>query len=327
MMHHYVLRAGLVAAMGFSFGCSGNGAPMSSVATAFNSTYASTRAPQPSGVYVASVHGVALYSGQKGDTQPECVLHAGTGVINGIGVDARHVLWVPEGTAGGNGDIVLFAPKCGQPLQTIVDGDGQAAAVMFDGSGNAYVENVSPPGNIDVYAAGHLSTPVTDLVDANAYHAYGQAVDGAGNVYMSYVPHPSQSSGAVAEFVGGQNPAVELGITTQGCAAALAIDAAGNLLVLQSPCVQGVKNLIDVYAPPFGPTTKIASIRLRGPSFWCSFGNGGTLLYCSDSTSGAVDVYGYRAAKPGRTSYLYSWGVTSGSGTIAGAAPDPPFIP
>ncbi len=321
-----VLQAGAVATAALGFGCAGDATPAANSGTAFDVPSASARVSQQSGVYVATVGGVALYSGAKGETKPECTLHTGSGVINGIGVDGHHVLWVPEAAAGGNGAVVLFAPTCGEPIQTIVDTDGQAAAIAFDRSGNAYIENVIG-GNIDVYLAGHLSAPSALLVDLNAFRADGEAVDRAANVYMSYVTGPSQTTGTVAEFVGGQNPPIELGITTSGCPASMAVDSAGHLLVVQTACAPGAKNLIAVYKTPYGPTTKIASIHLKGPSFFCSLGSGGAQLYCSNPTSGAVDVYNYPAAKPGRTAYLYSWSVTGPSGFISGTAPDPPFVP
>ncbi len=296
-----LLRAGLVATVGLSMGCSGSPSATPAAPPLAHSN-AIARTAQQAGVYVSTVSGLALYTGVQSDAQPECVAQTGTGIINKIGVDPRHVLWVPEGQ-GGNGYVTLFGPHCGQPIQTIVDNDGQPVAVTFDGAGDAYVENFAPgDGNIDVYAAGQLTSPATQLVEQNAYNSFGEAIDGAGNVYMSYDATLSETSGTVAEFVGGQNPPVELGMTVSGCASEVLIDAAGHLLLDQDgECGQGYKNLIAVYKQPYGPKTRIATIPLKGPSFSCALGNGGVNLYCADSRTGNVDVYAYDAAKPART--------------------------
>jgi hypothetical protein len=225
--------------------------------------------------------------------------------VNGIGVDRSLNLWVPNANASGLGFTAVFAPSCGKQLFTIADQDGQPASVIFDRKGNAYVENIyGPPsnllaGNVDVYRV-KTRHKVAELTykDPHTYIWSDEALDAGGDLFVIY--SDIYNKGHVIEFPGAKAPAKSLPISV-GFPGGLAFDSAGNLLVGNQDTAAE-----SVYAPPF-TGSPVATFSLKAASVPCRFNATRKNLYCSDFTNSSVDVYGYAAANPGSTKYLYSF--------------------
>jgi hypothetical protein len=218
-----------------------------------------------------------------------------------VGVDLSNTLWIPQ--------VSLYEQPvtyeymivgCSSPITDIPDPNGQPTAVAFDSNNGVYIENAtatSGGANIDVYPKRQPPFS-TVLQEPKASVATGVALDKGNNVYMSWVD--DHNVGHVDEFVGGQNPAVELALKI-GYAGDLTFDRAGDLLLVDQSA-----GTVDVFSHPFRSSPE-AKIALKGLSYQCSFGHSWKQLYCADYQQGAVDVYNYNNRKPKNTTYSYSW--------------------
>jgi hypothetical protein len=217
------------------------------------------------------------------------------------GVDLSNTLWIPQVSVYEKPVTYEYMiVGCGSPITDIPDPNGQPTAVAFDSNNGVYIENAtgrSGGANIDVYPK--RQPPIsTVLQEPNAAVATGVALDKGNNVYMAWVD--DNDAGHVDEFVGGQNPAVELALKI-GYAGDLTFDRGGNLLLVDQSA-----GTVDVFSRPFRSSPE-AKITLKGLSYQCSFGHSWKQLYCADYQQGSVDVYNYNKRNPKETTYDYSW--------------------
>jgi len=226
------------------------------------------------------------------DGPPKCKDLLSTSGVYGIGVNARHVLYVPLiGTYGKPHSILTFGPNCGAAGPTLID-PYTPIDVAFDNTTNntVYVADVDTSG-IDVYEKGATS-PTRTLSNSALRHAVGVAVDASGNVFQTGV-----DTSNIAEYPKGQQQGSRvLGVTGLNRPGGLEFDVKGNLIVIDS------SSGILVYAPPFnGPP--IHTIRTKGSPLYGKLDFANRNLYVSDSSfgekpllnSGWVTVYSPRA--------------------------------
>jgi hypothetical protein len=227
---------------------------------------------------------------------------------NGIGVDGSGNLWIPNGRAD---TTTEYAPDCGAAEQTIVDPDGEPAAIGFDRKGAVYILNINDTSGsptVNVYdASGNV---LRALSDPSFGVLFGVGGDGLGNIFVSNLQ--SNNVGNVVEFPHGKMPGTVLSGVSLGLPGSPVFDKANNLII-----TDWFAETIDVFAPPY--TGAPATSPLQGSSIWCPLSRNGKQLLCGDADFGAIDVYAY----PGGT-YLYSY--TSGlspSSLVTGVAPSP----
>lgn len=107
-------------------------------------------------------------------------------------------------------------------MKTLTDDGGPATGVAVDDkSGTVYVTNFfgysqgcasGNPGNVEVYANGG-TTPTLTLTNSIMQYAFGDAIDNAGSLYVTYgVP---SGPGGILEWTAGSGSATDLGITLQ----------------------------------------------------------------------------------------------------------------
>lgn len=156
----------------------------------------------PGGLYVAqvqahSVNEYALPDNKNGPPKCKDILPA-YGVY-GIGVNARHVLYVPlVGTFGQPHKILTFGPNCGKAGPTLDDPNGSPIDVAFDNTNDTvYVADIDTRG-IDVYEKGATS-PTRTLHNDQLVSSPGVAVDSHGNVFQS-----GHDSANIVEYFGGK---------------------------------------------------------------------------------------------------------------------------
>jgi DNA-binding beta-propeller fold protein YncE len=203
-------------------------------------------------VYVTSYNlSVEIYNQRRPHTTP-CGSITGLHNPQGIFVDAAQHLWVVDQGNGPPHHVYEFAPGNPTPLLTLVDTVGYPVDVAVDNaSGTVYVTNFfnngSTPGVVEVYAKGS-TTPTATLSDPNMQYAFYDAVDDAGNLYVTYLHLNGPTGvGQVDEWFGGTGTPKNLGITLKA-PGGIVTTATGALLI----CDQAAKACGD-FAP--GSTT------------------------------------------------------------------------
>ncbi len=263
-------------------------------------------AKTPGGLYVGqfSANVINEYTlPDKNNSAPRCTVGF-VGAVNGIGVNAKHVLYVPNDSPRG---IYLWAANCGKSLPTLSDGNGQPADVAFDGT-TVYVDDATT-GGIDVFAHGATAPTGTLSNAAIAGSNFGVAVDGKHNVFES----SQTGSGVVVEYAGGKEPGSVLAITGTATPQGLEFDKKGNLLVMDTT------NGVLIYAPPYDGAPKHV-ITPQNFSVYAKLDAANKNLYLSDIVMGTVDAYTYPA---GAFEYSISNGLLQGN-SVEGIAVDPP---
>jgi len=263
------------------------------------------------GLYVAQVqaHFVNEYALSDSKNGPQkCKDVLPTYGVYGIGVNARHVLYVPiVGSYGKPHKILTFGPNCGKAGPTLDDPNGSPIDVAFDNTNDTvYVADIDTRG-IDVYEKGATS-PTRTLHNSALVSSPGVAVDSHGNVFQS-----GHNSANVVEYFGGRQQGNKvLPLTGLNNPYGLEFDVKGNLIV-----IDGFSGIL-VYAPPFsGPP--IRTIIAKGPSLYGKLDLANRNLYVSDGSYGnlPVDVYAYPSGK-------YEYSISNGlSQNTTGIAVDP----
>jgi hypothetical protein len=262
------------------------------------------------GVYVGQFDGSAIGAydvPNPANKAPVCSV-SGIAYANGIGVNAAHVLYDPD---GGTRTLITFAAHCGKMLSAVpipAGTDNQPADVAFDeASKTAYVDTVED----GVYPIKFASTTFGNPLTCNSYSSsFSVAVDNKGDVFASGA---ASSGSIVVEFVKGKGACKTLAITGVGTAVGLIVDTKGNLIDID------LSAGILIWAPPYKGAPKRV-IPEKGESVYGKLDEAGDTLYVSDFANGSVDVFRYRAG-----TYAYSW--TNGlaqSEIVEGIAADPP---
>ncbi len=268
----------------------------------------------PGGLYVAQgaartapvIREYALPDNKNGP--PKCKDILPTSGVFGIGVNARHVLYVPVATFGKPSKILTFGPNCGKAGRTLDGLNDTVIDVAFDNT-NDTVYVATDTGSIDVYEK-EATLPTRTLHNDQLVSSPGVAVDSHGNVFQS----GHKSANVVEYFQGKQQGNKVLPLTGLNRPYGLEFDVKGNLIVIDD------SSGILVYAAPFnGPP--IHTIRTKGSPVYGKLDFANRNLYVSDSSFGEnhpVDVYAYPS---GTFEYSITNGLTKYFST--GIAVDP----
>ena len=146
---------------------------------------------------------------------------------NGIRIDRKGNLWVPDGRANSTTE---YAPNCGAAKLTIPDPTGEPADVAFDRHGHVYILNIndiSGPPTVNVYTSkGKL---LRTLSDPSFSVLFGVQSDNKGDVFVSNLT--SSNQGIVIEFPQGKMPGTRLSGIDLGLPGVPAFDAQDNLVI------------------------------------------------------------------------------------------------
>jgi hypothetical protein len=265
-------------------------------------------ARKPGGLYVAQQGDYAAYEfalPNKLNDPPKCSITLPNYGADGIGVNAKRILYVPMLTTN---TILTFKPSCGAAGPTLNDPSGQPIDVAFDNTNNiVYVDDYST-NHIDVYEGGATS-PTRTLSNPAVNTTEGIAVDAQGDVFQSSFGSVTPS---IVEYPGGQQTGNKvLPITGLSLPAGLEFDRKGNLIVIDEA------NGILIYAPPLNGAPK-KTITPQGGATYGALDAANRHLYVTDISQHSVDVYAYPSVK-------YKYTITNGLGRlVSGVAVDPP---
>lgn len=181
----------------------------------------------------------------------------------GMLFDRSHNLFVATMTG-----VSMFAPPySGQPT-IIVPGttfDFDYFSLLMDQQGNLFVANDGKGKGVTMYAPPYTGQPVTTNIPVPALlygHAAGTwAIDSAGTIFVA-PGGPSNSYGTMIQLFSPPYVAARMTIAlpAPAQAAALALDSAGNLFV-----VDPVSGNIEIYAPPYTSAPQIIKGSFSAP--------------------------------------------------------------
>lgn len=252
--------------------------------------------PAGSDLYVSQFYGKGVSEYALPDVKnrgPLCYIY-GSLYVNGLGVDASGVLWVPLGDGA---HVRSYASDCGHPGLALRDPKGQASDVAFNNkTGTIYVDNAQSVGGgsgfIGVYPKGKESAS-GKLTNASAYRPFAVATDEDGNVFQSFTS--ATGSVGVVEYPGGRKGGKVLplsGLTQPG---GITLDKHSNLLVVDSGALS-----VLIFPAPYSGSPK-ETIAMKGTPVYAKLDKSNSRLFVSNYDAGSVDVFAYPSGK-----YLYS---------------------
>lgn len=245
---------------------------------------------------------VGVYPARSYNPSPRLEITSGLNAPTGIAVDASGNVYVCNnaGTGApvermGKGTWTVGVYHRGQttPFESYTTGVWNPVDVAVASDGTVYIANYSSA--VTVYPPGSLQ-PSVSLAGPSGESPLGLALDGSGNVYVSYV-NPS-SGGSIYKYAPGQTTGADLGIAFSGSPHGLVIDASGNLLVAVSTAPNPGSS-IEVFAP--GKTHPKKTITGLFQPFMLAFGKDGRQLFAADFGSGNGDGGVFRFAYPAGT--------------------------
>jgi DNA-binding beta-propeller fold protein YncE len=297
------------------------------------------RPPASKAQHVIGPRGLYVVAGKNDDTVnvyrlpdqknrgPACYVTPSfrAGSVEDIGIDPQGHLWFPQGAASG-ATVTEYGARCGgsgrgaQLLKTLNDPYGQPQGVAFDKSGTVYVSNITGvgscyssfcAGNIVIYPrARNKPSNILEPPDRSTEpYVYGDAVDGNGDVYMSF-GHPASSQ--IAEFPAGSTTPKTLSLPGLYFPIGITFDKNQNLVAVDYDT-----STVDVFAPPYD-AAPIYTISLRGDAGYLALNERNNVLYLASSQVGGVEAYAYPTG-----TYLYTITAAFGSNGPGGLAVDP----
>lgn len=252
------------------------------------------------GIYVGEFFGTDVYGYPPHDSGngPATCTESGVSSVNGLAVDGRGNLIVPN---GGTRQIFVYGRKmCGLLKATISDPYGQPA----DAAGPNALTKTFAVGNIfDTSGAGSISLCkvsgcTANLTNSNMYEIAGVAMDKHGNCWAD-ATNPSGAA-TLTYFQGCSGGGVAATGFNNAYYGGLDIDKAGNLVAISfaTPSVSvysGCKPACTLVGGPFS---------LNGEAIYGHLNKKSTIFATGDYANGEIDVYSYR---PTAITYQYSF--------------------
>jgi len=214
--------------------CAGSGTPVTLGGA--HAADVRSRAAEPQRSAAACPRAVVFVSGYDNQvhiypqsSKTQCGAITGFKNPQGLAVDSGGNLWVVN---TGTFQIFEYAPGATSPSLTLQDSSGFPSGVAVDNhSGYVYVTNFfqqgSKPGVIEVYPPG-ATQPSATLSDPKMQYAFFDAVDNAGNLYVTYTS--ADGVGHVYEWFGGTGTPTDLGIVL-GAPGGIQTTASGALAI------------------------------------------------------------------------------------------------
>jgi hypothetical protein len=324
--------AAAVSIFGFSAmlaGCSGGGpAALPSTTSGIPSTALRGAGPSQGGkgVYVVTGTPSGLYIinqyplNDKKDVAPLCTIPGGTSDFPGdVATDKNGNLWVPTiatPSISSAWEVVEYAPGCGKQGTVLDDnGVGEPIGIEFDSKGTAYVANEVDsqfgPGNVAVFPPGHTSPTKVLTSSLIASFVSAIAIDGSGNVYLSYDGAGYKT--LVLEFPKGKGSGQAVNVTGYSVISGITFDKNQNMILTDYSGAQD-----EVYAPPYsGAPTSTIALPSGSKPINTKLNKSNNTMYVTGGTG--LNVYTYPGGK-----LKYSVTNQMGKYGAGGIAVDPP---
>ena len=270
----------------------------------------------PSGQYIINQYPL----NDKKDVAPLCTIPGGSSDFPGdVATDKNGNLWVPTiatPSISSSWEVVEYAPGCGTQGTVLDDNQvGEPIGIEFDSEGTAYVANELDsqfgPGNVAVFPPGHTSPTKILTSPLIASFVSAIAIDGSGNVYLSYDGAGYKT--LVLEFPKGKGNGQAVNVTGYSVISGITFDKKQNMILTDYSGAQDV-----VYAPPYSgaPTSTIALTSGSKP-INTKLNKSNNTMYVTGGTG--LNVYTYPAGK-----LKYSVTNQMGKYGAGGIAVDPP---
>jgi hypothetical protein len=272
--------------------------------------------------YVTSGNVLGYPKNNSGNGPPICTLSTGSNV-NGLGVDTKGVLMVPDAFDG----LLLFGPgMCGAPLGTISDVYGQAsdAAALDAQNGTIVVGNITGGSADGVVTCTLASDTCTPLFSPGQIENAGVAMDKAGNCYVDGLNE--SDIGTLWLFPGCTGTGQVVSGFSQPFFGGIDIDNQGNLIAISlfnSSFTTPSQATVYSGCATGTCTLKGGPFALFGESVFGHLGRQNERFVAGDPEFGQQDIYAYTGHGTGLT-YLYSFNNgLSASGLTEAAAYSP----
>ncbi|MGB6714977.1 MAG: hypothetical protein WBE30_15245 [Candidatus Cybelea sp.] len=264
------------------------------------------------GTYVGQFYGSGILgyaANNKGNKPPICLV-SGVASVNGVGVDGKGNLMVPNPAGGSTAvlDIYQGPAMCGKMVGSISDSYGQPSDATSPNAmtGTIALGNLadtgSAPGSLSICTLKGGCT--VNLTNSTIYHAGGVAMSNSGDCWVNAKTY---GSGAALIYfkgcAGGGAVAKGFKGTYYG---GVDIDNSGNLVIIDDMAedvyiYKGCNPKCTVVGGPFA---------LKGESFFGKLNQANTQYTAVDRTDGVVDVYSY-STKSIKFMYSYNNGLAA----------------
>jgi len=265
------------------------------------------------GTYVGQFYGTGILgyaANNKGNKKPVCVV-SGVASVNGVGVDGKGNLMVPNPAGGSVAALDIFKgpAMCGKMVGSISDSYGQPSDATSPNAmtGTIALGNLadtgSAPGSLSICTLKGGCT--VNLTNSNIYHAGGVAMSNSGDCWVD--AKTTASGGAALIYFKGcaGGGAVASGFK-QTYYGGIDIDNSGNLVIIDD-----MAETVVIYS---GCTPKCKVVggpfALKGESFFGKLNQANTQYTAVDRTDGVVDVYSY-STKSIKFMYSYNNGLAA----------------
>lgn len=177
---------------------------------------------------------ILVYRQDEKNQSPVRTISNGLSGPQGMAVTANGDLWVADFSE----KVLVFTRGASTAYKVLSDPGESPDGVAVHYDGTAYVFNGSTdrggPGSISVYKKGE-TLPSSILAMPGGGHPTSGAFDSAGNLYVCF----TTSSGAdIAEFAGGQGPAIDINATGLSRPDGIAFNNTGDALVSDADNVE-----------------------------------------------------------------------------------------
>ena len=211
----------------------------------------------------------------------------------GLAVDSSGNLYVIEDSAN---DVKIFAPGASMPFKTLVGLPNQSlASIAVDANRTVYVSVAF--GGINVYVRG-ATTPSYTLSDPTILNTFGLAVDGAGNVLVSFTS-PNTPGIRFGAFPASTTLGARLGVNffhalpidAGGAPVGAIVDKYGNLIISDPAGV------VKIYQPDVLTAGFSFAAGLSGAACALALTSGNHHLFAVPEFTSVIYKYSYPAGK------------------------------
>jgi DNA-binding beta-propeller fold protein YncE len=227
-------------------------------------------------VYVSDIdtNAVEIYPAKGANPAPIGEITDGINTPDGLGVDAKGNLYVPN---AGASNVTVYKPGTTSPFMSYSPGPNPVFVVIGK-DGTVYIaQGIVGCICVTVYGPQSTTPEYTIQLDNTGGSPIGMTLDKKNNLYIAL------TNATVYEFAPGQTTGTNLGLSGLHNPRGLAFDNKGDLLVADDP-LSFTTGFVDIYPP--GKTSFSKQITVGPQPFEIAFGRHDALLYVANVSYG-----------------------------------------